>query len=167
MAVTACTGNIVQQPDCDGIVNSANPSLRAGSGVSGAIYAAAGPRLEPYALQFAPLQLGEAVATPAFNLPCRFIIHTRAPKFYEDPDPPGNLAKALRSALALADANGLTRVAVPALSMGVYGYPAEQAVPILVRVASDMAGGFANLQEVRFVVVSDELLRLFTQALAA
>ena len=51
--------------------------------------------------------------------------------------------------------------------MGVYGYPADQAVPILVRVASDMAGGFANLQEVRFVVVSDELLRLFTQALAA
>ena len=119
MAVTACKGNIVQQPDCDGIVNSANPSLRAGSGVSGAIYAAAGPRLEPYALQFAPLQLGEAVATPA-------------------------------------------------LSMGVYGYPADQAVPILVRVASDMAGGFTNLQEVRFVVVSDELLRLFvTQALAA
>ena len=61
--VTARKGNLVRQTDCDGIVNSANPQLIAGSGVCGAIYAAAGPRLEQVSRLLAPLQLGEAVAS--------------------------------------------------------------------------------------------------------
>ena len=163
--ITVVKGNIIRQTDCDGVVNSANPNLRAGSGVCGAIYAAAGPRLEPYSSQFAPLQIGEALATPAFDMGCRYIIHTRGPKYYEDVDPPGNLEKAMRNTIALADENGLTRLAVPAISMGVYGYPAEEAIPILVRVASQMAGALQNLLEIRFVVVSDELLHLFRRSL--
>ena len=163
--ITVVKGNIVRQADCDGVVNSANPNLRAGSGVCGAIYAAAGPRLEPYSSQFAPLQIGEALATPAFDMGCRYIIHTRGPKYYEDADPPGSLEKAMRNTIALADENGLTRLAVPAISMGVYGYPVEEAVPILVRVASQMAGAFQNLLEIRFVVVSDELLHLFRRSI--
>jgi len=163
--ITAVKGNIVRQTDCDGVVNSANPNLRAGSGVCGAIYAAAGHRLEPYSSQFAPLQIGEALATPAFDMGCRYIIHTRGPKYYEDADPPGNLEKAMRNTIALADENGLTRLAVPAISMGVYGYPAEEAIPILVRVASEMASSLKNLLEIRFVVVSDELLHLFRRSI--
>jgi len=163
--ITAVKGNIVRQTDCDGVVNSANPNLRAGSGVCGAIYAAAGPRLEPYSSQFAPLQIGEALATPAFDMGCRYIIHTRGPKYYEDADPSGNLEKAMRNTIALAEENGLTRLAVPAISMGVYGYPAEEAVPILVRVASEMGWALKNLLEIRFVVVSDELLHLFLRSI--
>ena len=163
--ITVVKGNIVRQADCDGVVNSANPNLRAGSGVCGAIYAAAGARLEPYSSQFAPLQIGEALATPAFDMGCRYIIHTRGPKYYEDVDPPGSLEKAMRNTIALADENGLTRLAVPAISMGVYGYPAEEAVPILVRVASQMAGALQNLLEIRFVVMSDELLHLFRRSI--
>ena len=83
--VTACLGNIVEQPDCDAIVNSANTSLRAGSGVCGAIHRAAGPELERYAVQFAPLGLAQAVATPGFNLPNRIVIHCRGPNFHFDP----------------------------------------------------------------------------------
>jgi O-acetyl-ADP-ribose deacetylase (regulator of RNase III) len=163
--ITVVKGNIVRQTDCDGVVNSANPNLRAGSGVCGAIYAAAGPRLEPYSSQFAPLQISEALATPGFDMACRYIIHTRGPKYYEDADPPGNLEKAMRNTIALADENGLTRLAVPAISMGVYGYPAEEAIPILVRVASEMAGSLKSLLEIRFVVVSDELLHLFRRSI--
>lgn len=163
--ITVVKGNIVKQTDCDGIVNSANPNLRAGGGVCGAIYAAAGPRLEPYSSQFAPLQIGEALATPAFDMGCRYIIHTRGPKYYEDADPPGNLEKAMRNTIAVADKNGLTRLAIPAISMGVYGYPAEEAIPILVRAASGMAGLLENLLEIRFVVVSDELLHLFRRSI--
>lgn len=164
-SITAIKGNIVRQTDCDGVVNSANPSLRAGSGVCGAIHSAAGPRLESYSAPFAPLQIGEALATPAFDMACRYIIHTRGPKYYEDADPAGNLAKALRNAIALADDNGLTRLAVPAISMGVYGYPAEEAVPVLVRTAAEMTATLSHLQEIRFVVVSDELLALFRRAI--
>ena len=61
--VTAGKGNLVRQTDCNGIVNLANPQIIAGSGVCGAIYAAAGPRLEPVSRLLAPLQLGEAVVS--------------------------------------------------------------------------------------------------------
>lgn len=164
--VTVVKGDIVRQADCDGIVNSANQYLIAGGGVSRAIYAAAGPQLEPYSRQFAPLLLGEALATPAFNLLYRFIIHVRAPKFHLDEDPPGNLAKALRNAIILADQNGLKRLAIPAIAMGVYGYPPEKAVPILTDNAIELAGTLQTLQEIRFVVANDLLVDLFRTNLA-
>ena len=165
-AVTALKGNIVKQSDCDGIVNSANAYLIAGSGVCGAIYKAAGPQLEPYTARLAPLDLGEALASPAFELGYRYIIHTRGPKYFEDPDPPANLAKCIRNAIALADQNGLVRLAVPAISTGVYGYPVAEAVPIMVKAAYETAGTVTCLEEIRFVVVSDELLDLFRKSLA-
>ena len=164
-AITALKGDIVAQSDCDGIVNSANAHLIAGSGVCGAIYKAAGPQLEPYTARLAPLGLGEALASPAFELGCRYIIHTRGPKYFEDPDPPENLVKCIRNAIALADQNGLVRLAVPAISTGVYGYPTKLAVPILVKAARQMVGRVTSLEEIRFVVVSDELLELFRQSL--
>ena len=159
--VAVVKGNIVKQTDCDGVVNSANANLRAGSGVCGAIYDAAGPKLEPYSVQFAPLLVGEAIATPAFDMHCRFIIHTRGPKYLEDSDPPLNLARAVRSALVLADENGIQRLAVPAISMGVYGYPPNEAVPILVEATFETIGSLRNLKEVRFTVGNDSLLSLF------
>jgi len=113
-----------------------------------------------------PWPIGEALATPAFDMGCRYIIHTRGPKYYEDVDPPGNLEKAMRNTIALADENGITRLAVPAISMVVYGHPAEEAIPILVHAASEMAGSLKNLLEIRFVVVSDELLQLFSCSIA-
>jgi O-acetyl-ADP-ribose deacetylase (regulator of RNase III) len=165
--ITVVKGNIIKQVDCDGVVNSANPNLRAGSGVCGAIYAAAGPRLEPYSKQFAPLQIGESVATPAFDMHCRFIIHTRGPKYIEDADPPANLAKAIQSALILADQNGIKKLAVPAISMGVYGYPADEAIPILVKTVIETFASLKTLQEIRFTVGSDVLLSKFHAAITA
>ena len=73
--ISVVKGNIVSQPDCDAVVNAANKNLRAGSGVCGAIYDAAGPLLEPFSVNLAPLAVDEAVATPAFGLGCRYIIH--------------------------------------------------------------------------------------------
>ena len=148
-------GDIAQQPDCDAVVNAANKNLRAGSGVCGAIYAAAGPLLEPFSMKLAPLAVGEAVATPAFNMHYRYIIHTLGPKYLFDEDPPGNLAMAVRSAILLADENGVKRLAMPAISTGVYAYPAEEAVPIIVQAAKELAGRLTSLEEIRFVVSSN------------
>jgi O-acetyl-ADP-ribose deacetylase (regulator of RNase III) len=54
----------------------ANPSFLAGSGISGIIHKAAGPRLEAAARPFAPLTPGQAIITPAFNLSAKYVIHT-------------------------------------------------------------------------------------------
>lgn len=158
-------GDIAQQPDCDAVVNAANKNLRAGSGVCGDIYAAAGPLLEPCSMKLAPLAVGEAVATPAFNMHCRYIIHTLGPKYLFDEHPPGNLAKAVLSAILLADKNGVKRLAMPAISTGVYAYPAEEAVPIIVRAAKDIAEWVTSLEEIRFVVRSNQMLALFKKSL--
>jgi O-acetyl-ADP-ribose deacetylase (regulator of RNase III) len=163
--ITVMVGNITRQSDCDGIVNSANEYLIAGGGVCGAIHEAAGPELEAYGRRHAPLALGEAIATPAFRLTARYVIHVRGPKFLQDPDPGGNLARALRSALWLADQNGIECLAVPAISMGVYGYPADQAVPILVDTAKSLLARLKTLREIRFVVTSAALAKTFQDAI--
>jgi len=163
--ITVVLGNIVSQPDCDAVVNAANKNLRAGSGVCGAIYDAAGPLLEPFSVKLAPLAVGEAVATPAFGLGCRFIIHALGPKYRLDEDPSGNLSKAVRSAILLADENGVKRLAMPAISTGVYGFPPEAAVPIIVKAANETLGKLKSIEEIRFVVTSNLMLALFKNAL--
>ena len=159
-------GNIVEQPDCDALVNAANKNLRAGSGVCGAIYGAAGLLLEPCSVKLAPLAVGMAVATPAFDLGCRLIIHTLGPKYLFDEDPPGNLARAVKSAILLADENGVKRLAMPAISTGVYAYPPEEAVPIIVEAAAGVKDEMTNLVEVRFVVRDFLLMQLFEKAIS-
>lgn len=164
-AITARLGNIVTQPDCEAIVNSANANLRAGSGVCGAIYRAAGPELEPFSVRLAPLGLAQAVETPGFKLPNRWIIHCRGPRFHFDPEPARNLALCLRNTLLLADRLGIKRLAVPAISMGVYAYPPEEAVPILIAAAQAVRQELVSLEEIRFVVRNNDLLALFQSAL--
>lgn len=162
MLISVVLGNIVRQPDCDAIVNSANQNLRAGSGVCGAIYKAAGPELEPCSIQQAPLGLGAAVITPGFKLLNRYIIHTRGPKYFFDEDPPGNLTAAMRNTLLIAEENKLARIAVPAISMGIFSYPPEEAVPILVKTVREAGRALQHIQEVRFVVLDEELFKLFS-----
>ena len=158
--ISVYLGNIVSQIDCDGIVNSANRNLRAGSGVCGAIYRAAGPELEKFSHKLAPLETGEAVSTPGFGLQSRVIVHTKGPKYNFDPDPEIYLAKAIRNALLVADQQKVSRLAVPAISMGIYAYPPEEAVPIVVRTALETGKELQHVEEIRFVV-SNEFLKSF------
>lgn len=163
--VTVVLGDILKQTDCDGLVNSANAYLIAGGGVCGAIYKAAGPELERYTRPLAPLGLGEAIASPGFNIPAT-LFHTRGPKYHEDPNPPANLARALESAVRLADAQKIRRLAVPAISTGIYGYPIDEAIPILVKTAFQLAPNLSHLREIRFTVVDAMLYQAFCEAIA-
>lgn len=156
MQISIHLANIVSQTDCDALVNSANERLRAGSGVCGAIHGAAGPELEACSSKLAPLALSAAVITPGFRLPNPWVIHVRGPKYLFDDDPPAALALAMRNVIELADSKGLKRIAVPAISTGVYGYPMAEAAEVLVATAKSCAGGCVNLEEIRFVVVTRE-----------
>jgi len=72
----------------------------------------------------------------------------------------------LATAVRLADAHKIRRLAVPALSMGIYGYPIDEAVPILVKTAFQLAPTLRHLQEIRFTVVDATLYRDFCEAIA-
>ena len=101
----------------DILVVSANPSLLAGSGISGVIHKAAGPQLEAAAKPFAPLAPGQAIITPAFNLSAKYIIHTVCPRYMDGQRGEAEqLYNAYASALALhseaPDANSIAFVSM-------------------------------------------------------
>ena len=131
----------------------------------GAIHKAAGHGLEHSAVQYAPLGLAQAVATPGFNLPNRIVIHCRGPKYNFDPEPATNLARCLENILLLADREGVARIAIPAISMGIYSYPPDEAVPILIGQAMKMAKLLKHVEEIRFVLASENLFSLFIDSI--
>ena len=102
MKVTVVRGDITTQ-DVDAIVTAGNTSLRGGSGVNGAVHAAAGPRLLAASQALAPCPAGSAVITPAFDLaPIKWVIHAVGPR-YSEPHDAAVLAAAYTSSLARAD----------------------------------------------------------------
>ena len=121
--------------EVDAIVNAANTQLAAGGGVCGAIFRAAGYRqLQAACDKLAPIQTGEAVITPGFNLPAKFIIHTAGPIWRGGNFGEENLLRSCyTNSLKLAAENNLQSVAFPLISSGIYGYPPPDALKVAVQ----------------------------------
>lgn len=116
----------------DAIVNAANTELREGGGVCGAIFERAGREKLTAACELvSPIKTGQAVVTPAFDLPAAFVIHTAGPRWQDGSQGEAELLKAsYRNSLKLAEEHQLNRVAFPLISSGIYGFPKELAFQI-------------------------------------
>ena len=121
--------------EADIIVLSANPSLLAGSGISGAIHKAAGKELELAAKALGPIKAGEAVITLAFNLSAKYVVHTVCPRYINGQrDERELLAEAYRSALNFYDEVPNERsISFVSMGTGVYRWPLELAAGIAIK----------------------------------
>jgi O-acetyl-ADP-ribose deacetylase (regulator of RNase III) len=132
MKIEAIHGDITTET-VDAIVNAANTGLRRGGGVCGAIFAAAGPELDDACAAIGHCTTGDAVITPGFQLPARWIVHAVGPVWHGgDRDEPALLASCYRRSLEVAADAGAHSIAFPAISTGIFGYPAGPAAEIAV-----------------------------------
>ena len=157
-------GDITRQT-VDAIVNAANSSLLGGGGVDGAIHRAAGPELLATCRTLGGCPTGDVRATAGFRLPARWIIHAVGPVWRGGAHGEADLlASCYRRALEVAGELGATSIAFPAISTGVYGYPAAEAARIAVStVRGCPANGCTEL--VRFVAFDEGTFRLYQDLL--
>lgn len=140
----------------DAIVNAANSSLLGGGGVDGAIHRAAGPELLTECRAIGGCATGDAKITQGYRLPARYVIHAVGPVWNggghsED----AALASCYRKAVALASAYDLTSLAFPAISTGIYRFPADRAASIAVTTAVDAAAIVPMLRRIVFCCFSE------------
>jgi O-acetyl-ADP-ribose deacetylase len=145
-------GNIVQQPDCDAIVNAANAQLRTGGGVAGAIHNIGDPELTEETKKFAPIKPGQAIITSAPNLPNKYVIHCLGPVYGKDKPEDKLLRDCYENALWLADENNVVSIAFPAISTGAFGYPTRKAARIAFEAIDDLSDKLRSVRKVRFVL---------------
>jgi O-acetyl-ADP-ribose deacetylase (regulator of RNase III) len=159
-------GDITEQ-DVDAVVNAANSSLLGGGGVDGAIHRLGGPDILAACRDLRAghlgggLPTGQAVATTAGRLPARWVIHTVGPVYSTSENRSHLLASAYRESLRVADELGVASIAFPAVSAGIYGWPADDAARIAVETVLDTA---TSVELVRFVLFSEPMLAEFVSA---
>ena len=155
----------------DAIVNAANTSLMGGGGVDGAIHRAGGPAILEACRKIVDKQggckTGEAVITPAGNLPAQYVIHTVGPVWRG-----GNhgeaqlLANCYTHSLRLAQTNQCRTVAFPAISTGIYGFPKKEAAQIAINTIQQFLQDTKGFENILLISFDDENFGLLQEALA-
>mgnify|MGYP002631692658 CR=1 FL=1 len=151
----------------DAIVNAANNALLGGGGVDGAIHRAAGPALLAECRTLKGCETGNARITGGYDLQARWVIHAVGPVWQgggagED----DLLAACYRRAIDLALEYGISSIAFPAISTGIYGFPMDRAAPIAIRTVAHMLAGAPGIDQIVFACFSPDSVAAHRAALA-
>ena len=160
-------GDITER-DIDVIVNAANSHLKHGGGVAAAIVRKGGKIIQEESDKIGFVRVGSSVVTVSGRLPCKYIIHTVGPRMGE-----GNeyikLRAAIRSSLELASDRKFNSISMPTISSGIFGFPKDRCVEILVEEAKNflVSNNISSLEVVEFCIVDDETLDYFKREFAS
>ena len=155
----------------DAIVNAANSGLMGGGGVDGAIHRAGGPAIveecKVIVSRIGRLPAGQAVITTGGRLPAKYVIHTVGPVWrggsnHEEE----TLASCYNESLKVATEKGLSSIAFPAISTGIYGYPQELAAGVAIGAVSRyLKDNATSLKSVNFVVYDGGAFKIYSEEL--
>ena len=157
----------ITKMEVDAVVNAANSSLLGGGGVDGAIHRAGGPEILEACKQIRATSgkcpAGQAVITTAGKMPAQKVIHTVGPIWGRQSETESDrlLANCYRNSLTLAVQHGLTSVAFPNISTGVYGFPKERAAQVAITAVTEFLAADASIQQVLFVCFDEENYQLY------
>lgn len=174
MALEASFGEVrlqVMQADItklavDAIVNAANENLLPGGGVCGAIHDAAGPELAADCWALRRCAVGDAKITPGHRLPAKYVIHAVGPVWHGGKENEPELLRACYvRALEIAQEHGLSSIAFPAISTGIFGYPHSPAAAIAVEAVLATLPACPSIKEVIFACFTAESERAIEMAL--
>jgi O-acetyl-ADP-ribose deacetylase len=154
----------------DAVVNAANRQLAPGGGVDGALRDGAGPELTQHTARLPSLDVGEAVITPGFKLPARFIIHVAAP-IWTNPGPEGQkidgLARCYLSAIKMAASRAFESIAFPAIGTGHFGWPRGFACAIAIAACEQALETAPELKRVVFCCFNEDDASIYRAGLGA
>jgi O-acetyl-ADP-ribose deacetylase len=153
----------------DAIVNAANSSLLGGGGVDGAIHRAGGPAIleecRKIVSKIGRLPAGQAVITTGGRLAAKYVMHTVGPVYRDGARGEAQtLASCHRESVRLADEHGLTSLAFPAISTGVYGYPVNLAAYVAISSTIEALAAARRVTKCRFVLFDVAAVRAFESA---
>jgi len=155
----------ITELDCDAIVNAANAQLLLGGGVAGTIRRKGGPTIQQQCDKIGGICIGGAVLTTGGNLKAKFVIHAVGPRMGEG-DEDAKLQNATVNSLKVADKHKLQSIAFPAISTGIFSYPADKCAKIMLSSIIDYLKQETGIKKITMCLFDDKMLDIFANRLS-